>query len=238
MIVAFEGVSYSYRRNPVLTDLNWTVSAGITGLVGPNGAGKSTMLALLVGLRKPRSGRVTVGGDDASGARRRVGYLPQRFSLVPSMTVRDTVAYSAWLNGLDRDAAVAAADRALALVDLAERADSTVRTLSGGLRQRAGIAAAVAHEPEILVLDEPTVGLDPGQRVRIRRVIERVGENRTVVLATHLVEDVVNLCSTVSVLDAGALLFHGPLAELVDGDEVSAATLEHAYEELLGREDT
>ncbi|MBP2328112.1 ABC-2 type transport system ATP-binding protein [Kibdelosporangium banguiense] len=237
MIVAFEDVSYSYRRKPALTNLNWTVSEGITGLVGPNGAGKSTMLALLVGLRKPKSGRVTVGGT-GSGTRRRVGYLPQRFSLVPSMTVRNTVVYAAWLNGLDRRAAEAAADRALELVDLSDRADSAVRTLSGGLRQRAGIAAAVAHEPEIVVLDEPTVGLDPGQRVRIRRVIERIGMNHTVVLSTHLVEDVVNLCPTVSVLDAGSLRFHGPLTELVDGAEVSATNLEQAYERLLGQEDT
>lgn len=236
MNIAFEGVSYSYRRRLALADLNWTAAAGITGLIGPNGAGKSTMLALLVGLRKPKSGRVTVG-DHTSGSLRRIGYLPQRFSLVPSMTVRNTVAYAAWLNGLGRDAAGTAADKALEVVDLTDRAGSTVRTLSGGLRQRVGIAAAVAHEPEILVLDEPTVGLDPGQRVRIRRVIERVGVNRTVILATHLVEDVVNLCSTVSVLDGGTLRFHGPLAELVD-DDVSAASLERAYEQLLGQEDT
>ncbi|MBW4717118.1 ATP-binding cassette domain-containing protein [Saccharothrix obliqua] len=237
VIVAFEDVSYSYRRKPVLTGLNWAVPAGITGLVGPNGAGKSTVLALLVGLREPRSGRITVADTRGGAGGRRVGYLPQRFSLVPSMRVRDTVAYAAWLNGLDRTAAGAAADRALALVDLVDRADAPVRTLSGGLRQRAGIAAAVAHEPEIVVLDEPTVGLDPGQRVRLRRVVERIGETRTVVLATHLVEDVANLCSTVSVLDEGELRFHGPLTELVAGAEVTAAALEEAYERLLGRED-
>jgi ABC-2 type transport system ATP-binding protein len=236
VIVAFEDVSYSYGRKQALIDLSWTVSAGITGLVGPNGAGKSTMLALLVGLRKPKSGRITVDGTD--GSRGRVGYLPQRFSLVPSMTVRNTVAYSAWLNGLDRRAAGDAADRALELVDMTDRADVAVRTLSGGLRQRAGIAAAVAHEPRIVVLDEPTVGLDPGQRVRIRRVIERIGQDRTVVLSTHLVEDVVSLCSIVSVLDVGTLRFHGPLTELVGGSDVSATRLEQAYERLLGREDT
>ncbi|MGW5055580.1 ATP-binding cassette domain-containing protein [Actinokineospora sp. NPDC004072] len=231
-MIVFDDVSYSYRRKRVLSHLNWVVPQGITGLVGPNGAGKSTLLALLVGLRKPQSGTVAVAGSG-----RRVGYLPQRFSLVPSMKVRDTVAYAGWLNGLPKRAAFAAADRALAVVDLQERAGAAVRTLSGGLRQRVGIAAAVVHDPEIVVLDEPTVGLDPGQRVRLRKLIARVGEERTVVLATHLVEDVATLCSTVSVLDEGTMRFHGGIGDLVGGAEVTTAGLEAAYERLLGAED-
>ena len=240
MEVTFDGVSYAYRGRPVVSGLDWSLRPGITGLLGPNAAGKSTVLTLLVGLRAAKSGRVRVGEADLGtragreAARRSIGYLPQRFALVPGMRVGDTVEYAAWLNGLSGRAARDAAAKALAAVDLADRADAAVRTLSGGLRQRVGIAAAIAHEPPVVVLDEPTVGLDPSQRVRVRAAIARIGQERTVVLSTHLSEDVAALCDTVSVLSDGALRYHGPLGELTGADPSTAADLERAYDELLG----
>lgn len=240
MEVTFDGVSYAYRGRPVLSGLDWSLRPGVTGLLGPNAAGKSTVLTLLVGLRAARSGRITVGDADLgtragrAAARRSIGYLPQRFALVPGMRVGDTVEYAAWLNGLSGPAVRAATAKALAVVDLADRADEHVRTLSGGLRQRLGIAAAIAHEPEVVVLDEPTVGLDPGQRGRVRSAIARIGQERTVVLSTHLSEDVAALCETVSILSGGRLRYHGPLTELTGADPATAADLERAYDELLG----
>src|SRR5699024_4310727 len=208
---------HSYGSRRVLSGLDWHVHPGITGLLGPNGAGKTTLLSLLVGIHRLRTGVIRVGEHDlgsAAGrqaARRLVGFLPQRFSLVAAMRVLDTVAYAAWLNGIDSSHSFAAARRALQLVELGDRERSRVRTLSGGMRQRLGIAAALAHNPEVVVLDEPTVGLDPSQRLRLREVIHQIGRERTVVLSTHLVEDVVHLCDQVSIIDSGQVRFPGAL---------------------------
>lgn len=246
MRIEAEGIVFAYRRRRrVLDGLSWSARTGITGLLGPNGAGKSTLLSLLVTLLPLQGGRLSIDGHDlatAAGrarARRVLGFVPQRFSLAGELTVADTVAYAAWVNGLPRRECAEAARRALALVDLAEQADVRTRALSGGQRQRVGIAAALAHEPGVLVLDEPTAGLDPGQRLRVREVIARLGEERTVVLSTHLVEDIAHLCSTVGVMASGRVAFHGTFAELealiedVPGGSSHGSSFERAYERLI-----
>ena len=210
--ITLTDVVFRYGRHTVLDGLSWQVGDGITGLLGPNGAGKTTLLNLLVGLTRPTSGEVSVHTPD--GGRGRVGFVPQRFSLAGEMPVQDTVAYAAWINGVPRRACGAAATRALALVSLDDRITLPVRKLSGGQRQRLGLAAALAHEPDLLVLDEPTVGLDPGQRMRLREVIARVGERCVVLLSTHLIEDISHLCGRVGVLADGRLVFDGTEAEL------------------------
>lgn len=248
MRIVLDSVSFSYRRNKrVLDEASWCIDPGVTGLLGPNGAGKTTLLSLLVTLTSPQRGRILVGEHDvtrASGrnaARRLLGFVPQRFSLANELAVDDTVAYSAWVNGVPRRDCSAAAERALELVDLRALSTRKVRTLSGGERQRVGIAAALAHDPRILVLDEPTVGLDPGQRLRAREVIARLGEDRTVVLSTHLVEDVAHLCERVGVLAGGRIAFDGTFAELEGLIEDSAAgsrygsSFERAYDALISR---
>ncbi|WP_312865089.1 ATP-binding cassette domain-containing protein [Saccharothrix tamanrassetensis] len=221
----------------MLSGVDWVVGTGVTGLLGPNGAGKTTLLSLLVGLEKPDSGVLRFEGA-TSGA---IGFVPQRFSLVGGMRVLDTVAYAAWVNGVDRVDCAVAAVRALAAVRLDDLAAARVRTLSGGQRQRLGVAAALAHEPDLLVLDEPTVGLDPAQRMRLREVIADIGRTRTVLLSTHLIEDISHLCQRVGVLAEGRLVFDGTEAELTDlvdstpSPGVLGSPFERAYHALVAK---
>ncbi|PRX50383.1 ABC-2 type transport system ATP-binding protein [Prauserella shujinwangii] len=245
MDIRVEDVSYAYGSRQALSGLTWHVRPGITGLLGPNGAGKTTLLSLLVTLNRVRTGTVLVGDHDVSdpagrrAARRVIGYLPERFSLVAGMRVGDAVAYAAWLNGVSYGECFPAARRALARIGLAERERSRVRELSGGMRQRLGIAAALAHDPAVVIMDEPTVGLDPSQRLRLREVIHEIGRDRTVVLSTHLVEDVAHLCDEVAIIDEGRMRFSGPahaLTAMIDdasGGGGRGSKLERAYDHFL-----
>ncbi|MEU4801300.1 ATP-binding cassette domain-containing protein [Actinosynnema sp. NPDC023587] len=235
MRIEFDDVRFRYGRKSVLSGVDWTIGSGVTGLLGPNGAGKTTLLNVLVGLAKPHSGTLRFHGG-TSGT---IGFVPQRFSLVGGMRVVDTVAYAAWVNGVDRPACAAAALRALAAVRLDDLATARVRTLSGGQRQRVGVAAALAHEPDVLVLDEPTVGLDPAQRMRLREVVADLGRTRTVLLSTHLIEDISHLCRRVGVLADGRLVFDGSEAELIGlvdsapASGVLGSPFERAYQALV-----
>lgn len=249
MHVEFRDVSFDYGRKRALTGIDWSFGGGVTGLLGPNGAGKSTLLSLLVTITSPASGSVRIGGCDLSDsdgkarARTLLGFVPQRFTLVPEMRVRDTVAYAGWVNGLADAQCDAAADAALALAGLVEKSRSRVRALSGGQRQRLGIACALAHRPAVLVLDEPTVGLDPGQRLRVRKLIAELGTERTVIISSHLLEDISQLCQQVGVLADGRLVFHGSvdeLTQLIDtmssgAEEQLGTAFERAYDSLIAR---
>jgi ABC-2 type transport system ATP-binding protein len=244
--VIFKQVSFSYRRRRVLTEVDWSIGTGVTGLLGPNGAGKTTLLSLLVTLAVPNSGKIAIGDCDMStamgraAARKYLGFLPQRFSLAPEMKVRDTVAYAAWMNGLAEKVCIPAADRALAAVALSDEASKRVRTLSGGQRQRVGLAAALAHDPAVLVLDEPTVGLDPGQRLRLRQTIADISSERTVIVSSHLLEDISHLCSKVGILAEGKKVFDGTVPELMtlvddadSGGSRLGSQFERAYDALV-----
>lgn len=248
MRVTLEGLDFGYRgRQKVLNDLTWTLEPGVTGLLGPNGAGKTTLLSLIVTLLPVRKGHLFIGEQDLSTtvgrsrARRTLGFVPQRFSLAGELTVADTVAYAAWVHGLERRECGPAALRALESVDLSALADRPTRTLSGGQRQRVGIAAALAHDPRVLVLDEPTAGLDPGQRLRVREVVAGLGEERTVLVSTHLIEDVAHLCSRVGVLAGGRIEFQGTFPELKaliedgSGGSPYGSEFERAYDRLIER---
>ncbi len=248
MHITAEHLEFAYRgRRKVLHGLSWTVEPGVTGLLGPNGAGKTTFLSLVVTLLAVRRGRLLLGDHDLSttagraGARRALGFVPQRFTLAGELTVADTVAYTAWVHGRDRRECGNAARRALELVDLQDLADRRTRTLSGGQRQRVGIAAALAHDPRVLILDEPTAGLDPGQRLRVREVIARLGRDRTVLVSTHLIEDVAHLCARIGVLAGGRIEFDGTfpdLEALIEDDTGGSAYgsgFERAYDRLIAR---
>ncbi|MFJ6674722.1 ATP-binding cassette domain-containing protein [Actinosynnema sp. NPDC091369] len=239
MRVLIDDVGFRYGRKSVLTGVKWSIGPGVTGLLGPNGAGKTTLLNLLVGVTKPHSGRLLFEGHDHRPGS--IGFVPQRFSLVGGMTVLDTVSYSAWVNGIAENRCAAAAEAALRTVHLEEQARTKVRSLSGGQRQRVGVAAALAHEPEVLILDEPTVGLDPAQRLRLREVVADIGRSRTVLLSTHLIEDISHLCERVGVLAEGRLVFDGTEAELTaliedsDSTGVLGSPFERAYRALVDR---
>jgi ABC-2 type transport system ATP-binding protein len=219
--VRVEGVRKSYGRVAALADLDLELAPGITGLLGPNGAGKTTLIRILATLLAPSTGQVRVNGWGAASAgdrveiRRRLGYLPQDLGLYPRFTVFEFVDYLAILKELDdpanRHRRVRSALEAVELEDLAGR---RIRTLSGGMRRRVGIAQAIVADPQLLLLDEPTTGLDPEQRMRFRQLITALGRQRTVVLSTHLVEDVAAVCTRVVVLWQGRARFMGTPSEL------------------------
>jgi ABC-2 type transport system ATP-binding protein len=248
MEIKLNGVCFAYGRRRVLHDVDWVVRPGVTGLLGENGSGKTTLLSVLIRLLRPAEGTVTVDSGRTSGSLRvtddgadvRFGFVPQRFSLAGGMRVVDVVAYTAWVNGVSPQECESAADKAVAAVALEDKAGNRVRSLSGGQRQRLGIAAGLAHDPDVLVLDEPTVGLDPGQRSRVRDMIAEIGRTRTVVLSTHLLDDVSYICKRVGVLAHGRLVFDGTVADLErhgvgenGGADGRRSPIERGYERLL-----
>jgi ABC-2 type transport system ATP-binding protein len=212
-VVQVDSVDVSYGSRRALRDVTFRLGPGVTGLLGPNGAGKTTLLRTIATAQAPDSGQVLVRGIDATkpanhrAVRRRMGYLPQSPGHYPRFTVSQFVHHIAILKEIGgRALRRAAVDRALATVDLGHRRNDKVRSLSGGMRQRLALACAVLGDPEVLVLDEPTVGLDPEQRVRFREIIAELGRTRAVLLSTHQTDDVASLCSRVIVLSEGSVL--------------------------------
>jgi ABC-2 type transport system ATP-binding protein len=211
----------AYGRHRALDGLDLHARTGVTGLLGPNGAGKTTLLRVLATVLPADSGTLRILGQDPHDpagrrhVRRRLGYLPQDAGFHRGFTAFEAVDYIAVLK--EHTAARARHDevrRVLDLVGLSDVATKKVRALSGGMRQRLGLAQALLGRPEVLVLDEPTVGLDPEQRMRFRDLVSEVGRGRTVILSTHQTEDVAAVCSEVVVVKEGRALFTGTPAEL------------------------
>jgi ABC-type multidrug transport system ATPase subunit len=222
--------------------LDLTLGRGVHGLLGPNGAGKTTLMRALSTVIKPAGGQLRLLGRAVTdrralrALRSRLGYLPQNFGFYPKFTVRDYVEYMAWLREVPATAIPAATQRAIDRVGLADRAESRLRTLSGGMLRRAGIAQAIVNEPALLLLDEPTAGLDPGQRVEFRELLRDLGDASCVLVSTHLVEDVAAACTNVLLVDQGRLVFRGlpgDLARLGAHDGVGDSPAERGYSVLL-----
>ena len=203
-------------------------SPSLVGLLGPNGAGKSTLMKLLVAGLLPTGGAVRVDGEPLLRRERalkaRLGYLPQDFGLYDELTVTQFLDYMGALKGL-RDSR-AAIQSAIEEVHLEEKARAKIRTLSGGQRQRVGIAQALLGEPELLIFDEPTVGLDPEERIHFRNLFSRLAQKRLVLLSTHIIEDVQSVCSRLLVLHRGKLRFDGPPEELIRAAEGHVGTFD------------
>ncbi|MFF5101753.1 ABC transporter ATP-binding protein [Streptomyces sp. NPDC000134] len=219
--VSASGLSLHYGRTRALDGVELRLTPGVTGLLGPNGAGKTTLLRVLATAVPADRGSFTVLGHDPGTARgrqevrRHLGYLPQTPGFHPGFTAFEFVDYVAILKELtDRRARHREVRRVLEEVGLGEVRGRRIRKLSGGMRQRVALAAALVGDPGFLVLDEPTVGLDPEQRMRFRELIARAGEGRTVLLSTHQTEDVAMLCRRVLVMAGGTVRFDGTPAEL------------------------
>jgi ABC-2 type transport system ATP-binding protein len=220
-IASFEGVSKKYGRAPALRPTTLALQRGVVGLLGPNGAGKTTMLRLLSTALPPSSGRIVVAGFDVTQshadrveARRRIGYCPQEVTFPRGMTAFDFLDYLAVLKEWkDKSRRHAEVQRVLDLVHLGDRGAMKIAKLSGGQRRRLAIAQAMIGSPELLILDEPTTGLDPEQRASLRGLLS--GLAGTVLISTHQTEDVSALCDRVLVIDAGAIRFDGTVPELL-----------------------
>ncbi|MCK9897295.1 ATP-binding cassette domain-containing protein [Frankia sp. AgB32] len=219
--VTATGLTLRYRATVALRDVSFSLGTGVTGLLGPNGAGKTSLLRILATSIVADHGDLRVLGADPRTApgrlavRRRLGYLPQNPGFYPNFTAFAFVDYVAILKELtDRPARHDEVRRVLAAVGLSDQRTRKIKTLSGGMRQRVALAAALLGDPGLLVLDEPTVGLDPEQRLRFRELIAGLGEGRTVLLSTHQTEDVTTVCQRVIVLDAGMIRFEGDPVEL------------------------
>ena len=192
-------------------------SPSLVGLLGPNGAGKSTLMKLLVAALLPTTGSILVDGQPLTRVERqlkaRLGYLPQDFGLFDELTVEQFLDYMAALKGLRGPRAVIR--QVIRSVNLEEKARAKIRTLSGGQRQRVGIAQALLGDPELLILDEPTVGLDPEERIHFRNLFSQTAQNRLVLLSTHIIEDIQSVCGQLVVIDQGQVLFSGTPEALI-----------------------
>lgn len=216
------GLEVHYPRRTALRGLTARVHVGVTSVIGPNGAGKSTLFRAVAGLQNPTDGHVRLGTavSTRSDWQRLVGFLPQEPEFAGGVTVADTVALAGWMKGLPRATLSDAVGRCIELVGLGDRAGERVRTLSGGMRRRLGFATAAVHEPRLLVLDEPTAGLDPLQRRDLLAAIRVLAMDRIVMMSTHVLDDVRGVGGEVAVLSRGAWVVHGSLPEIVRAAEL------------------
>ena len=226
-------------RRMAVNGVDLSLTNGVHGLLGPNGAGKTTLIRALATVLRPAGGELALlGGAGMRDVRRRLGYLPQEFGYYRRFTVREFVEYMAWLKEMPKAEVPGAVQRAIERVGLTDRADSLLKTLSGGMVRRAGIAQAIVNDPAVLLLDEPTAGLDPTQRLQFRQLLRDLADT-CVVVSTHLVEDVAASCTDVVLLDAGKVVFQGTTAELAAAgtdDDPGDSPLERGYSALLARE--
>ena len=214
-------LSKTYKGNvKALAGLDLTVPRGMFGLLGSNGAGKSSLMRTLAGLQQPDSGTIRFDSIDVLKdpmlLRRRLGYLPQSFGAYPFVSCETLLLHMAVLKGLaDDDATRRQIRELLELTNLSDHAHRSVNKFSGGMRQRFGIAQALLGEPDLLILDEPTAGLDPEERLRLYNLLGRLSESRTVILSTHIVEDVEQLCPELAIIRSGQIVKHGKTEALV-----------------------
>ena len=219
MEINIQNVNMTYPNGKIaLKDLNLDLKApSLIGLLGPNGAGKSTLMKLLVAALMPTGGSILVDEQPLAKTDRllkaRLGYLPQDFGLFDELTVTQFLDYMAALKGISNSKA--AIQKTIQAVNLEEKAKSKIRTLSGGQRQRVGIAQALLGNPPFLIFDEPTVGLDPEERIHFRNLFSRTAEDRLVLLSTHIIEDVQSVCDQIVVINHGNILFTGTPEQLI-----------------------
>ena len=200
-----------YKNKIAVDRISFTLTNGVTGLIGANGAGKTTLMRLLSGILIPTSGTVTCDGMDVDTEEYRdiLGYLPQEFGYYPEFSGRDFLLYMSAVKGLAKPDAKRKTEELIELVGLKDAARKKVRTYSGGMKQRLGIAQALLNDPQVLIMDEPTAGLDPQERIRFRELISGLGEDRIVLLSTHIVSDLEHIADRLMIMKEGRLIWQG-----------------------------
>lgn len=218
MELCIDRLTIQYENKIAVDRVSLQLTNGVYGLLGANGAGKTTFMRMLCGILKPTSGTVTFDGMDVSSEeyRAELGYLPQDFGYYPDFNGMDFLLYMASLKGLTKTEAKRKSKKLLELVSLSDVAKKKIATYSGGMKQRLGIAQALLNDPKIIILDEPTAGLDPKERVRFRNLIKELGTESIVLLSTHIVSDIEHIADTVLMMKAGQIVFNGSADEIDD----------------------
>lgn len=233
MELKIDRITKQYKNKIAVDRLSFSLTKGVTGLLGANGAGKTTLMRMICGILVPTGGDITYDGTPVSeeAYRNVLGYLPQDFGYYPEFSGRDFLMYFSALKGLSKNDAKARTEELLEIVGLSDVAKKKVKTYSGGMKQRLGIAQALINRPEVLILDEPTAGLDPKERVRFRNLIEEIGKDNIVLLSTHIVSDIEHIADKVIMMKSGQIIWQGKWSE-ADG------SLEDFYlKEFGGNED-
>ena len=222
MFIEVSNLEMQYNKgSKALNNISMSIGEGVFGLLGQNGAGKTTLMRILVNLLEQTSGTVNINGTilnskTASKIKGKIGYLPQELGLHPNLTVRETLDYFGILSlmsCLDRKNQI---DILLEQMNLEEHANKKIKQLSGGMKRRVGLAQAMLNNPSLLVVDEPTTGLDPEERIRIRMLLSKISKGRTIILSTHVVEDVASICNKLAIMEKGEIIFTGSVPELIN----------------------
>lgn len=237
MKLQLQNLSKQYGTKCAVDNINIDLVPGVYGLLGANGAGKTTLMRMICGVLKPSSGSICLNGkaiqDLGEQYYTQLGYMPQDFGFYPDFTAREFMFYMSAVKGLDKKESKVRTEKLLSIVNLQNAADKKIRSYSGGMKQRLGIAQAQLNNPAILVLDEPTAGLDPKERVRFRNIISDFAKEKIVILSTHIVSDVSYIADTILMMKNGSFLLHQPMSAvtecikgkvwevLVDGREAS-----------------
>jgi len=234
MELKIDALNKRYGRIQAVRDFTLRLEPGILGLLGPNGAGKSTLMRMLATVTKPSSGTIRFNGADVAKSpdalRRTLGYLPQDFGIYPHLSAIEFLEYIGALKAIPRRALRARIDNLLELLNLTQAGSRALGGFSGGMRQRVGIAQALLNEPRLLIVDEPTAGLDPEERVRLRTLLREMANERIIVFSTHICSDVESVATRVAIVNHGTLLADGHPSELMQG----RPSLEEAYLQIVG----
>ena len=216
--IVIHNLSKRYGKKEAIKNLSLKIPSGMYGLLGRNGAGKTSLMRILAALSVPTNGDIWLNGvsmKETAKIREMVGYLPQDFSMYRSMTVLGAMDYLGLLSDIPKEIRKERIDELLEKVNLKDNARTKIKALSGGMKRRLGIAQALLHNPQILIVDEPTTGLDPEERIRFRNLLSDFADDRIVLLSTHIASDIESICDGVAVLNDGRLLFHGSTEELI-----------------------
>lgn len=226
--IVIKGLSKSYDgKKDALNSLDLVISNGMFGILGRNGSGKSTLMNIIATILQPSKGTVTINGIEIKNSqkiRQMIGYLPQDFDFYPNMKVSEVLYYLGFLSKINQKDFDKYVDLILRKVNLIDYKNKKVKSLSGGMKKRLGIAQAILHGPKVIIVDEPTAGLDPEERVRLRNLLSDLAENKIVIISTHIVSDIESTCNRIAILDKGSLVYKGDIPSLIQQSD------DHIYE--------
>ncbi len=216
-MIEIKSLKMKFKKNTVLKGIDFTFTGGVYGLLGPNGAGKTTLIRSMAGLYQPRAGQILYNGKPIGKSKEyisRLGYLPQGFGIFKELKPIEALMLMANLKGIDKKIAEQDARRVLEIVNLSDAVDKKVGAFSGGMLRRLGIAQALLGDPEIVIFDEPTAGLDPEERLRFKNIISRLSKEKIVIISTHIVEDIEAVCDKIIVMNEGNIIKSGSCSEI------------------------